>query len=220
MNSQLLREILQNASQETKDEAGRIAKEIVAAVYAEIPLNKGGDTSCALNSQSGSSQLGSTVPIAIVPTVCASTAAPESDPREAAIATKSANIIIRHLGLNHGNAHAETVIQAAINEATDALRKERDDWQRLMLFGGTPQIVLDFINGQQERIHETQDVEKDCATLRETVRALREALASAESALSNCYDIVEYPATPDCQAQVALSKARAALAIHGTGGVK
>jgi len=65
------------------------------------------------------------------------------------------------------------------DEARKAMRK----WETLCLWGGTPEHIHDFIQGQQRRIHEAQDIEKTCEQLeRERDEALF-LLKAAQSAL-------------------------------------
>jgi hypothetical protein len=44
-------------------------------------------------------------------------------------------------------------------------REELSEWRTLRSWGGTPQIIDDFIKGQQSRIHAAQDAEKQRDTL-------------------------------------------------------
>lgn len=56
------------------------------------------------------------------------------------------------------------VVSAAITEAADRLEAEHAElleWRDLRAWGGTPEIVHGFIKGQQMRIYEAQDLEKE-----------------------------------------------------------
>ena len=49
----------------------------------------------------------------------------------------------------------------------DASREELADWRILNGWGGTPEIVNDFIKGQQTRIHHAQNIEEELTAARE-----------------------------------------------------
>jgi phosphoribosylpyrophosphate synthetase len=51
-------------------------------------------------------------------------------------------------------------------------REELIEWRTLRSWGGTPQIVDDFIKGQQTRIHAAQDAEKQRDTLAEALEMI------------------------------------------------
>ena len=51
---------------------------------------------------------------------------------------------------------------AAIAEHDEA-REQLSEWYTLKLWGGTPEIIHEFIKGQQDRIHHAQNVEKELA---------------------------------------------------------
>lgn len=48
-------------------------------------------------------------------------------------------------------------------------REELIQWRTLRSWGGTPQIIDDFIKGQQSRIHAAQDAERQRDTLAEAL---------------------------------------------------
>jgi hypothetical protein len=50
--------------------------------------------------------------------------------------------------------------------ATLKLDAELADWSVLKLWGGTPEIIHEFVKGQQNRIHQCQDIEAELATER------------------------------------------------------
>jgi hypothetical protein len=56
--------------------------------------------------------------------------------------------------------------EACVETEIKQLRAEVDRWKVLNQWGGTPEIVNDFIKGQQERIHATQDLERDIDRLK------------------------------------------------------
>lgn len=62
------------------------------------------------------------------------------------------------------------------------------EWSVLNLWGGTPEIIHEFIKGQQDRIHHCQDLETELDRLRAEVERLKELLriesASAQHALA------------------------------------
>jgi hypothetical protein len=58
-----------------------------------------------------------------------------------------------------------TPLSQAIARAEKA-EAELADWSILNLWGGTPEIVHEFIKGQQTRIHHCQDIEAELATER------------------------------------------------------
>jgi hypothetical protein len=47
----------------------------------------------------------------------------------------------------------------------DEVRAELSEWKILNLWGGTPEIIHEFIKGQQMRIWECQEIEKTCEQL-------------------------------------------------------
>ena len=61
---------------------------------------------------------------------------------------------------------------------------ELADWRYLAIWGGTPEVIHEFIRGQQNRIHHCQDLETELAALRSL---LREAIADYVSP----YDLPE-----------------------------
>ena len=50
-------------------------------------------------------------------------------------------------------------IGRAIDTAIESM-EELSEWKTLMSWGGTPEIINDFINGQQSRIYAAQDAEE------------------------------------------------------------
>lgn len=49
---------------------------------------------------------------------------------------------------------------------------ELADWRDLAIWGGTPEVIHEFIRSQQNRIHHTQDLETELAALRNKVARL------------------------------------------------
>jgi hypothetical protein len=54
-----------------------------------------------------------------------------------------------------------------IERERDEAREELSEWRILNGWGGTPEIIHDFIKGQQTRIHHAQDLEAELATVTE-----------------------------------------------------
>ncbi len=50
-----------------------------------------------------------------------------------------------------------------------AVKQELNEWKTLQTWGGTPQIVDEFIKGQQTRIYAAQDAEKQRDTMAEAL---------------------------------------------------
>jgi hypothetical protein len=69
----------------------------------------------------------------------------------------------------------------------DEARAELSEWRILNGWGGTPEIIHDFIKGQQTRIHHAQDLEEELAT----VTAQRDMLAKALEKVSRSWNYVE-----------------------------
>ena len=67
----------------------------------------------------------------------------------------------------------------------DEAREELSEWRILNGWGGTPEIINDFIKGQQTRIHHAQDLEAELAA----VTAQRDRLAEA---LRECLERLEH----------------------------
>jgi hypothetical protein len=66
-------------------------------------------------------------------------------------------------------------IGRAIDAAIKAM-EELNEWRTLMSWGGTPEIINDFIKGQQSRIYAAQDAEEQRHRLAEALRELCETL--------------------------------------------
>jgi hypothetical protein len=60
-----------------------------------------------------------------------------------------------------------------------AAREELAEWRILNGWGGTPEIINDFIKGQQTRIHYAQNLEEELATVTEQRDRLAEAVNAA-----------------------------------------
>jgi hypothetical protein len=54
-----------------------------------------------------------------------------------------------------------------LTKQRDEAREELSEWRILNGWGGTPEIIHDFIKGQQTRIHHAQDLEAELATVTE-----------------------------------------------------
>jgi uncharacterized protein (DUF3084 family) len=61
----------------------------------------------------------------------------------------------------------------------DEAREELSEWRILNGWGGTPEIIHDFIKGQQTRIHHAQDLEAELAAVTEQRDRLERELATA-----------------------------------------
>ena len=62
-------------------------------------------------------------------------------------------------------------IGEAIDEAIEAM-EELNEWRTLMSWGGTPEIINDFIKGQQSRIYAAQEAEEQRDSLAEVAQAV------------------------------------------------
>jgi hypothetical protein len=65
-----------------------------------------------------------------------------------------------------------------------AARAEIAEWRILNGWGGTPEIINDFIKGQQTRIHYAQDLETELAAVTEQRDGLRSGIDYASDQLS------------------------------------
>jgi hypothetical protein len=57
----------------------------------------------------------------------------------------------------------------------DEAREELSEWRILNGWGGTPEIINDFIKGQQTRIHHAQDLDAELAAVTDQRDELRKA---------------------------------------------
>jgi hypothetical protein len=62
-------------------------------------------------------------------------------------------------------------IGKAIDDAIEAM-EELNEWRTLNGWGGTPEIINDFIKGQQSRIYAAQEAEEQRDRLTEAARTL------------------------------------------------
>jgi hypothetical protein len=62
-------------------------------------------------------------------------------------------------------------IGEAIDDAIEAM-DELNEWRTLMNWGGTPEIINDFIKGQQSRIYAAQEAEEQRDRLAEALREI------------------------------------------------
>ena len=65
-----------------------------------------------------------------------------------------------------------------------AAREELADWRILNGWGGTPEIINDFIKGQQTRIHHAQNIEEELTTVTEQRDGLRAGIDYASDQLA------------------------------------
>ncbi len=68
-----------------------------------------------------------------------------------------------------------------------AARAELAEWRILNGWGGTPEIINDFIKGQQTRIHHAQDLETELTAVTEQRDRLAEALKKLLTTGDNGY---------------------------------
>ena len=66
-------------------------------------------------------------------------------------------------------------IGQAIDAAIEEL-EELNEWKTLKSWGGTPEIINDFIKGQQSRIYAAQEAEEQRDMLLEKVKEMDEAI--------------------------------------------
>jgi DNA repair exonuclease SbcCD ATPase subunit len=66
----------------------------------------------------------------------------------------------------------------------DEAREELSEWRILNGWGGTPEIIHDFIKGQQTRIHHAQDLEEELAAVTEQRDRLGEEIKQLKSQLT------------------------------------
>ena len=71
-------------------------------------------------------------------------------------------------------------LERKLNEA----REQLAEWSILTAWGGTPEIIHEFIKGQQSRINHAQDVEEELATAIAERDEAREQLAEIEQKVS------------------------------------
>jgi hypothetical protein len=64
-----------------------------------------------------------------------------------------------------------------------AAREELSEWSILNGWGGTPEIINDFIKGQQTRIHYAQNLDEELTAVTEQRDRLAEALKAADECL-------------------------------------
>lgn len=66
-------------------------------------------------------------------------------------------------------------IGKAIDDAIEAM-EELNEWRTLMSWGGTPEIINEFIKGQQSRIYAVQEAEEQRDRLAEELDALKQSI--------------------------------------------
>ena len=105
-----------------------------------------------------------------------------------------------------------------LEERAETAEAELKEWQVLRAWGGTPEIVEQWIKGQQVRIHHAQDIEESlakaearAAELEAQNAKLRAALEGIASGRCSGYVLSSYPPKDP-----AVEAAKAALA--GTEG--
>jgi hypothetical protein len=75
------------------------------------------------------------------------------------------------LGLVNMSSEQLVKIVSLERELAEA-RQELSEWKTLQSWGGTPQIVDEFIKGQQSRIHAAQDAEEQRDMLAKALRKI------------------------------------------------
>ena len=80
-----------------------------------------------------------------------------------------------------------------------AAQEELAEWSILKGWGGTPEIINDFIKGQQTRIHHAQDLESELTTVTEQ----RDRLKGALRKLADCDWVITLPNRMDAVRTIA-----------------
>ena len=98
-------------------------------------------------------------------------------------------------------AKCETQIKERASMMRDVMR-ERDkaeaelkEWSLLNLWGGTPEIIHNFVKGQQARIHAAQDVEAELDATKERALTLADSLDQAQAELATERARLDYLST-------------------------
>ena len=72
----------------------------------------------------------------------------------------------------------------------DAAEAELKEWSLLNLWGGTPEIIHNFVKGQQARIHAAQDLECELESAKERALTLANLLDQAQTELAELKESV------------------------------
>jgi hypothetical protein len=62
----------------------------------------------------------------------------------------------------------------SLERERDEAREELSEWRALELWGGTPELVHQWIKGQQSRIHAAQDAEAQAERLAEALERIKQ----------------------------------------------
>jgi hypothetical protein len=95
-------------------------------------------------------------------------------------------------------------IGKAIDDAIEAM-EELSEWKTLSGWGGTPEIINDFIKGQQSRIYAAQDAEEQRDRLAEALQRVRDGYGG-QLASPNCCE--------DCDFLIPIDKALQSLTTN------
>lgn len=73
----------------------------------------------------------------------------------------------------------------SLERELNAARADIAEWRILNGWGGTPEIINDFIKGQQTRIHHAQDLETELAAVTKQRDGLKQAVDCASDLLAS-----------------------------------
>ena len=88
------------------------------------------------------------------------------------------------LHITSGNVIPTESFVGDLQRELTAAQEELAEWSVLKGWGGTPEIINDFIKGQQTRIHYAQNIEEELTAVTEQRDRLVEALQGAQAALN------------------------------------
>ena len=97
---------------------------------------------------------------------------------------------------NHG--YPSGIDYAKMEARAERAEAALAEWSVLNLWGGTPEIIHEFIKGQQNRIHHCQDLETELARLRADLAASHARAERAEAAFTEATDgVIDGGSIPD-----------------------
>jgi hypothetical protein len=106
--------------------------------------------------------------------------------------TEKAIQVLRDYNLwRRGNEDMEQPDPREIGEAIDTAIESMEalsEWKTLMSWGGTPEIINDFIKGQQSRIYAAQDAEEQRDRLAEALQRVRDGYGGQLASPNCCED--------------------------------
>jgi hypothetical protein len=82
-------------------------------------------------------------------------------------------------------------IGRAIDTAIEAM-EELNEWKTLMSWGGTPEIINDFIKGQQSRIYAAQDAQEQRDLWRAEAQRWREQALDLEAQIETAIKRIQW----------------------------